>query len=275
MFLITKTNVYVSRVVWENMSPSWQKKLCSKMAAIYQSKLSAKFIPFFCKRYKLDEEKLKNYLPASGSQKFQSFQDFFTRRLKTSLVTNSDFVWPCEGYVCENGHVDQLKEVDVKGNRINLKEIFGSLKNKIAPNSYFTNIFLHNHNYHRFHSPADVTIKSVLHIPGKLLFLRPWFYTKSKVSHPSFLNERVVIEMEDSSQKTWLLCFVAGMGVGNIKLEPKIAVGTQVAIGEEIGLFLLGSSCCMISPYSIDSMKYMHGVKVGNAIPILKCKEIE
>jgi phosphatidylserine decarboxylase len=270
MFLITKANVYVSRMMWENMSPSWQKKLCAKLAAIYQTKLSAKFIPFFCQRYKMDAEKLKNYEPASGERTFQSFQDFFTRKLKTKLAINSDFAWPCEGYVCENGQIDQLNEVDVKGNRINIREIFGSLKNKIGPRDYFTNIFLHNHNYHRFHSPTNATIKSIVHIPGKLLFLRPWFYTKSKVSHPSFLNERVVIEMEDAFQKTWLLCFVAGMGVGNIKLQPNVSVGSKVTIGEEIGLFLLGSSCCMISPYSLEKMGYMDAVKVGNPILVAK-----
>lgn len=270
MYFFTKANVIASQYFWENLSGNSQKKLCRLFSSFYNCRLSSVMIQPFCFRYKITQDKLRNYLPASGKNKFQSFQDFFTRKLANDLKVYSDFAWPCEGFVCESGKFKEIGEVNVKGNLINACNIFGRFYSEIENDSTFVNIFLHNHNYHRFHSPVDGTVLDIQFISGKLLFLRPWFYQKSKVSLPSFLNERVIIKMKDKNQKTWLICFVAGMGVGNIRLHNNIAIGSEIKIGEEIGLFLLGSTCCMSVPYSLGSKRYMEFVEVGKGIDIIR-----
>lgn len=269
MYFLTKANVIASQFFWENLSENSQKRLCRLTSSFYGSRLSKIFIPLFCNRYNLTAEKLKNYLPASDKNEFQSFQDFFTRKLAYQLKIFSDFVWPCEGFVCENGKFSDLGEINIKGNLINAKEIFGRFNCDIKSDCTFVNIFLHNHNYHRFHSPINGTVEDIQFISGKLLFLRPWLYQKSKVSFPSFLNERVIVKMKDQNQKMWLVCFVAGMGVGNIKLHANVAIGNQITVGEEIGLFLLGSTCCLSVPYSLVSKRYMEPVEVGSNIKFI------
>ncbi len=266
MYFITKANIITSQLFWENLSDSSQKKLCHFLARIYNSKISRFAIPFFCKRYSISQNLLQKYKPASGKNDFQSFQDFFTRKLAIPLKTNGSMSWPCEGYVCESGKFSDLNLVNIKGNLIKATKIFGKFHQDILAESSFFNIFLHNHNYHRFHSPVDAEVLDIEAISGKLLFLRPWFYQKNQVSFPSFLNERVIIKLKDSNQLVWHLCFVAGMGVGNIELHKNISIGNQIKMGDEIGLFLLGSTCCMSVPYLVAPKNYMAQVEVGAAI---------
>jgi phosphatidylserine decarboxylase len=269
MYFITKANILISKLIWENLSENSQKSFCRFLSIVYRSKISKIAIPYFCNRYHLTEEKLLLFKPASGNIEYESFQDFFTRQLRKPLVVENEFSWPCEGYVCESGKFVELKEINVKGNTIQAREIFGKFKNEIEDQFSFANIFLHNHNYHRFHSPIKGTIEEIQFISGKLLFLRPWFYPRKKVSFPSFLNERVILKIKDQNQKPWLLSFVAGMGVGNIKLHSNIFEGSTINTGDEIGLFLLGSTCCMSIPYSIQHKKYMEQVIAGTKLPVL------
>lgn len=266
MYFVTKANIIASHVFWENLSADSQKKFCRFLSNLYNLKITRLLIPSFCKRYHISHDKLEIYSPASNQNKFQSFQDFFTRKLKYQLQINSEFAYPCEGYVCDSGNFANLKEVNVKGNLIHPKKIFGRFENEINNQDSFLNIFLHNHNYHRFHSPINGIVIDIEHIPGKLLFLRPWFYARSMVSLPAFLNERVIIKLQDHNQKNWLVSFVAGMGVGNIQLNEKIQIGNHLNAGDEMGLFLLGSTCCMSVPYQLQPYKYMEQVSVGAEI---------
>lgn len=268
MMLLTKTNIIFSDLIWENLSEKNQKKVCSFLSSIYRLKISKYLILPFCRRYRILEENLNQYSPGYGGNQYTSFQDFFTRKLKEPLSFKRPFGSPVEGYVCESGVVRDLNNVKVKGQNINVREIFGSKSNQINPDDGFLNIFLHNHNYHRFHMPTDGVITSIEHIPGKLLFLRPWFYQRHNVSFPSFVNERVVVSFKDSHCKTWFVTFVAGMGVGNIKINEHVQIGKQIKSGEELGLFYLGSTCCLIVPYAIKKFKYMEKISVGGELSL-------
>lgn len=234
---------------------------------VYRWRMSALFIAPFCRRYDIDQAQMNLYLPASGGQQYKSFQDFFTRKLRLTFnCANDAIIAPCQGFVCENGPVSELSDIKVKGRMFTIKTIFDDASNKIKDSYTFVNIFLHNHNYHRFHSPVGGTILSIRNISGHLNFLRPWFYERKNVSSPSFINERYVLEIADNKERSWFLSFVGGMGVGNIKLTDGLNVGSVIRCGDELGYFLLGSTCCIAAPIDLKKFSYLQKIEVGESL---------
>ena len=162
-------------------------------------------------------------------------------------VSESDWVWPCEGLLCEEGQIGTMEVAKVKYDSRRVETVFGCKKGEIPSYYSFTNVFLHNKNYHRIHAPVDGTITRIQHIPGDLIVLRPWIY-KQNPSLPAFRNERYNIDIKDVKNRIWHLSIVGGPAVGTIALDPKIAIGNNVKKVDEIALFYLGSTCCMAAP---------------------------
>lgn len=263
----TRINQIFAIHIWNDLPVSIQKFISRVASRTYTWKVSKFFIGQFCRRYDLSEDQLRLYAPSSGAKNYKSFQDFFTRKLKQPVAANSAAVIsPCEGFVCENGIVGDLNEVVVKGHSYQVRNIFNDINSKIKDSYTFINIFLHNHNYHRFHAPVTGTILNIQFIPGQLNFLRPWLYGENKVSSPSFVNERCIIEIADRQSRSWFLSFVAGMGVGHIKLTEGLSVGSQLISGDEIGYFLLGSTCCIAAPVELKKFSYLQKIGIGEQL---------
>lgn len=263
----TQINQIFAIHFWNDL-PICVQKFVSKIASIaYSWTISSYFIGQFCRRYKLTPEQLNLYVPNSGSAKYKSFQDFFTRKLKKPIeIDSTAIIAPCQGFVCENGLISDFQQVVVKGHPYTIRNIFNDFSLKIKDSYTFINIFLHNHNYHRFHAPVSGTILNIQFIPGQLNFLRPWFYSKNSVSTPSFVNERCIIEIADQQNRSWFLSFVAGMGVGHIRLSEGLSIGSKLSSGDEIGYFLLGSTCCIAAPTSLKKFSYLQKVELGELL---------
>ena len=171
-------------------------------------------------------------------------------------------IWPCEGYICDWGLFSQKERSKVKGQSLDLNTIFNS-ENTVTKDYFFTNIFLHNHNYHRVHSPVSGKISKLTRIPGSLVFLRPWFYPRGEASTPAFRNERLIIEMLDLRGRPLYLAMVGGFGVGSIEINSDISLGTFVTVGQELAKFNLGSTVCLATPFATQIEKYLDLVNVG------------
>ena len=194
---------------------------------------------------------MSRFVPASGSKSYQNFQDFFTRKLKEPPELKGNSTWPCEGILCEYDQVGQLPQVIVKKEKRDLRTIFGEGGSRIPDDYYFSNVFLHNKDYHRIHAPISGQITRIEHIPGDLVLLRPWIYPEDP-SHPALRNERYNVDITDRRGKTWYLSIVGGPAVGTVKLSEKSCLQSYITAGEEIATFLLGSTCCMASPLPVN-----------------------
>jgi phosphatidylserine decarboxylase len=266
MKVSTYLHSITAKSIWNPLPGGIQKVISDIWSRLYTTKFSAFLIAPFCSKYSIGEEMLLNYMPSTDSGQYSSFQDFFTRRLKIPLIKCSNYVWPVQGYVCDFGKVSDLPPVKIKGEIHPVPFIFGNAEQRIPGNYFFVNIFLHNHNYHRFHSPIDGTVINIQYVKGQLTFLRPWLYKKSLVSLPAFKNERIIIEIEDTSGRSWFVTFIGGMGVGKIKLHENVQVGNSIETSDEIGLFLLGSTCCLAIPEVIENLHYMKKIQVGEKL---------
>lgn len=265
--MATKLHQFFAGFVWNPLPGAFQRVFSDISARLYQTKWSARMIEPFCERYGLNDLMLTYYRPSSEADSYQTFQDFFTRKLSTPLdKSKAEMVWPCQGYVCDYGLVKDFDLVKIKGEKHEVKFVFGSAEHRIPDDYTFINIFLHNHNYHRFHAPVDGTIVHIEYIKGRLTFLRPWLYQARDISLPAFKNERVIIEIKDKNHRSWFITFVGGMGVGKIHLHDTIKVGASIERTDEIGYFLLGSTCCLAIPEEVEDLHYMKKVQVGEAL---------
>lgn len=253
--------------LWNRLPTVLQFALSRFYSYLFKLSFSRLFIFPFCKMNSLDREYLKQFRPAGEKRSYQSFQDFFTRRLVTPLKTEAYSVWPCEGYVCQQGQIEDLTAITVKGQWRNLQTIFDPSKQSLVPGHYhFSNVFLHNHNYHRIHAPVSGKITRIQQVSGKLSFLRPWFYGRFEVSKPALFNERFNIDIRDHFDRTWFLSIVGGMGVGTIQILNQLKVGSMLRAGDELALFRLGSTCCIASPDEPKKKYYMETVVAGEPL---------
>ncbi len=238
---------FLSVDVWGALPSHLQKKISTVYTTLYKKKFSRYIIsPYLWLNYS-DKTYLDKFKPPMGKKTYGNFQDFFTREFKVMPDNPSQWVWPCEGLLCDMGHVDDLQKSNVKNDIRQIAVIFGVDEDLIPKEHVFTNVFLHNKNYHRIHSPISGTISRIQHVPGDLVVLRPWIY-KQNPSLPAFRNERYNIDITDEMGRVWYLSIVGGPAVGTIELGKNIKVGSTVEKLQELSIFYLGSTCCMAAP---------------------------
>lgn len=253
---------FLSVGLWGALPSSWQRGLSKMYTQLYTQPFSRHIIPAYLNWHYSDKNYLSKFKPPDGKTAYLNFQDFFTREFKSLPINDSAWVWPCEGLLCDVGKIGALKTTQVKSDRRNIHTVFGIEAHDIPEDYVFSNVFLHNKNYHRIHSPIDGTITRIQHIPGDLVVLRPWIY-KQNPSLPAFRNERYNIDITDGDGKIWHLSIVGGPAVGTIALGKHIGLGAQVEKLQEISVFYLGSTCCMAAPQAPRFHKKNAFVEVG------------
>lgn len=268
---------FFANCFWTYLPHFTQKKLSRAFSYFFELKISRLIILPYCLFFDISTEYLDQFESESGKPYYSSYSDFFQRKYKITPNISTSVTWPCEGYLCDWGSFSDKNFSLVKGQNLNHNDIF---KSYICDDEdyFFVNIFLHNHNYHRIHSPVDGKIIQITSIPGDLIFLRPWFYKSTDISYPAFRNERIIFEIEDSLKRSWHLAMVGGFGVGTIEIYPQYAIGSILKAGEEFAKFKLGSTVCIASPEPLHVEHYLQKVYVGqtaNKSTLLKKSFIE
>ncbi len=238
---------FLSVNIWGSLPSTLQRRISSLYAENYNKPFSKWIIKPYVKYYYRDKNYLEGFIPPEGKEDFENFQDFFIRRFKSLPDNPQPWVWPCEGLLCDENRVGQMSTSRVKSDVRSVHTIFGLEEDQIPPHYTFTNVFLHNKNYHRIHAPVSGTISRIQHIPGDLVILRPWIY-KQDPSLPAFRNERYNVDITDEHGRIWYLSIVGGPAVGTIELAEKIQLGAVIGKLDELALFYLGSTCCMAAP---------------------------
>ena len=234
--------------IWRPIPPAVQKipfKAFTSLLNLRMSKCILK--PYQHFHYKGDLSYLNQFCSSREDGQYRSFQDFFTRRYKTHPRVVADNVWHCEGVLYESKTVREVPQVKVKGQLRNIRTIFGKFGSELKEEDHYTNVFLHNKDYHRIHSPTKMRVLGYERIRGKICYLRPWIY-KDFPSYPALFNERVNLKLEDRSGRPWYMSIVGGPGVATIEMGNDFEIGAEYNAGDEIALFLAGSTCCMVSP---------------------------
>lgn len=249
---------------------SWQQNLIPQhllsrfMGTLANAKLGClthfgikKFIAHY--HVNMGEAKISDY------RQFPSFNDFFTRALKSDArVMPSDpkvFISPVDGCVSECGKIQKDQLLQAKGAYFNLLDLLGGDKASAQhfEDGQFLTAYLSPKDYHRFHMPIAGELKKMIYVPGKLFSVN-----QSSVKNVPGLfarNERVICIFDTEIGKVALIS-VGAMIVGSMSMQWHGVVAPQAKRivqtwdycdqkiilnrGDEVGHFRLGSTVILL-----------------------------
>ena len=246
------------------------------MSKHFTSLLSDMFGKFAGKPFSPSVQKVinKGYVSLMGldMSEFQAPESYptlnalFTRALvKERAIAEGDdaMIAPADSLVTHFGTIKEGDAYQIKGMEYDVGALLGDDYSEQADRlegGEFINFYLSPRDYHRYHMPMDLTIKSLTHIPGKIYPVNmPLLRHKKDL----FIeNERVVIETEDSKGRLHMLVLVGALNVGKmvVTFEEEIETNSEVREpvhylyhdltmkkGELFGWFEMGSTILTFS----------------------------
>lgn len=181
-------------------------------------------------------------------QKYLSFNDFFSRRLKPDArlidADISHIISPADGKISEIGHIKKNSILQAKNHAYTLENLLGGekfLHADLFENGKFITIYLSPKDYHRVHIPIKGKLLQTVYIPGKFFSVNP--ATVESVPDLFAKNERVITFFDTASGKIAVI-FVGAMIVGSIVITAQ--EGDTLEKGQELGYFQLGSTVIVL-----------------------------
>lgn len=225
---------------------------------------------------------------------YASFEDLFTRSLKKGArPIQGDLCAPCDSYLRYSQPVDRGQAIQAKGLYYSVNDLLfagGTVDKSFRP-SWLCTFYLAPHHYHRVHVPFSGFLHSVLYVPGELWPVNEPF---AKVVPRLYCrNERVVFELVHQDGGKAFLVMVGALHVGRMKVNavnffetnklsrqlsfghPKTFPFSQprkVSVGDELGMFMLGSSVIMVfddvlaKRFSFHRISQARPIKMGEKI---------
>lgn len=214
-------------------------------------------VTVYCRAYRVD-------LSEAAEERWPTFDAFFTRRLREGvrpvcpdadvLVSPSDSRLTQVGPLPPDGRLEQ-----VKGRTYPVEELLGDPV-EAAPfrKGFAATLYLSPSMYHRVHAPADVAVRAVRYLPGRLFPVNA--LGTRRVDRLFAVNERVVVLL-DSPLGPLALVLVGAMVVGSISLAFAPLVTNQgnrprplsfpspprLRRGDELGAFHIGSTVVLLA----------------------------
>lgn len=197
---------------------------------------------------------------------YGSILELFTRRLKPGLrpldPDPAALLCPVDGVLDAFGSVQDGLLLQAKGRSYTLAALLAdeALAAQFEGGTFST-LYLSPKDYHRVHSPADVAVSSVTHVPGAL-----WPVNQRAVREVDGLfakNERLVMLLESERFGRMAYVMVGATNVGHMRLYfdedvvtnvPRPRIGRKeytpprpLARGAELGVFEMGSTVILIT----------------------------
>lgn len=240
------------------------KQLITQLAGLFASKacgsLTTQVIRWFVRRYQVNMDEAAN----SDISSYATFNDFFTRPLKSGArpLADADFICPVDGAISQFGKIEQDQIFQAKGHSYSTLALVGgdtSLAQQFLQ-GHFACLYLSPKDYHRIHMPCDGTLLSMTYVPGDLFSVNPT--TAENVPNLFARNERVVCAFTSKTHGQFVMVLVGATIVGSMATHwhgivnpPRSKTirrwsyadqAIHLAKGEEMGKFLLGSTVVML-----------------------------
>ncbi len=214
---------------------------------------------------------------------YASLGDFFARKLRVGArpIAESWAVHPSDSCITEFGIIDRGTLIQAKGQKYNLVPF---IEEPAAfakyDQGYFVTYYLCPTDYHRVHSPVSGFIRSVTYIPGDLWPVNSW--STENIPKLFATNERAYVEIATEFGPVGVV-FVGATNVGSIVLpfapdfitnqgqKPKrkiFEIPLEIAKGEELGIFRMGSTVVLLLSPEIRSKIPSLAVKKGSLVRV-------
>ena len=281
----------------------WHTTKAIRMSRHYTSAISDAFGRFAGKAFPASIQKVinKGYVSLMGldmsefqpPEAYPTLNALFTRafvRERQIAESKDAMIAPADSLVTHFGKIREGNAYQIKGMQYPIDRLLGSdYTDKVEglEGGEFINFYLSPKDYHRYHMPMDLTIKSLTHIPGKIYPVNmPLLRHKKDL----FIeNERVVVECYDSKKRLHMLILVGALNVGKmvVTFEEKVKTnshirepehyeygdGLAMKKGELFGWFEMGSTILTFSqkeaiwPEVSINQKVKFGEEIAKILP--------
>ncbi len=238
--------------------------LAGRFAGWRGGALTTAAIRRFVRRYGVNMDEAAQTDVAS----YSSFNEFFTRRLKNGARPMADaaYVSPVDGAISQCGPIAGDRIFQAKGHSYTTCALVGGDATLAAQfeGGEFATLYLSPRDYHRIHMPCAGRLTRMMHVPGDLFSVNP--VTARGVPGLFARNERVVCVFE-GERGPFVMVLVGATIVGSMATvwhgvvnpprpgqvrEWTYEMGNiELAQGEEMGRFLLGSTVVMLFPKGV------------------------
>lgn len=222
-------------ILWTLAKRAWFSRWYGRRMDKNSSK--AKIKPFIAK-YNLNEDEFE-----TKPENFNSFNDFFSRKLKLSArpITQDEksAVFPADGRHLGFPCISTTDGIFVKGQKFNLPELFQS---KELSKPYFNGSIVLSRlcpvDYHRFHFPVDGIISDNSLLNGSLFSVNPIALRKNLgiVWH----NKRYLSFLDTKKFGKVAQFLIGATFVGSVTITCPFQ--KEVKKGDEFGFFSFGGS---------------------------------
>jgi phosphatidylserine decarboxylase len=258
-------------------------ELAGRIARAQFGSLTHAIIRRFIKRYGVNMDEAAQ----PDVTHYASFNDFFTRALKPGVrpLADAAFVCPVDGAISQLGRIEGDQIFQAKGHSYSTRALVGGDAQLAAQfeDGDFATIYLSPRDYHRIHMPSAARLRRMIYVPGELFSVNP--ATARGVPGLFARNERVVCVFDmpcDAGQTSqqFVLVLVGATIVGSMATTwhgvvnpPRSSqvrewryddVPVQLAQGDEMGRFLLGSTVVMLWPK--DTVRFNEQWQAGRAV---------
>lgn len=217
---------------------------------------------------------------------YRSVQHVFTRALRSGVrPVKGIYCSPSDGILLHSGPTDANTVIVAKGISYRLDELVHGICGRKVDVGWSSVFYLAPHNYHRVHSPLSGTIQSIRHLPGNLWPVSP--RTLSYIPNLYSTNERLVFQLAlDGFEHPAFVVMVGALNVTTMstKFWPELndkrslfltspqtyipaAGGNRIGVGEELGIFELGSTVVTVLPAAFVERHSL--LAISNQQPIL------
>jgi len=218
-------------------------------------------------------------LSEARETRFSSLHECFIRQLRDGARPVDRrpevLISPSDGIVGELGVVEGDRVYQAKGFPYRLSDLFGS-EAKAEPyrNGTYVTLRLTSAMYHRFHAPADASVKHVTYISGDTWNVNP--IALKRVERLFCRNERVALHLRLADGQPMALVAVAAVLVAAVRLHcldvllhlrwsgpNEIPCDKSASRGDELGWFEHGSTIIVFAP---AGFKPCTGIQNGSRV---------
>lgn len=252
----------IAFIVLQYLLPQqWLSRLVGRLAQCQTPWLKNLLIQRFIHHYGVDMSEAADPEPVN----YAHFNAFFTRALRAGVRPidgePDTLSCPADGVISQLGHIRAGRIFQAKGQDYGLSQLLAgdeALAAEFVDGSFAT-IYLAPKDYHRVHMPLDGTLRSMSYVPGSLFSVNQT--TAENVQHLFARNERLVTVFDTPAGPMAMVLvgamIVAGIETvwaGQVAPPPRqiqrtdypLQQGVQLAKGEEMGRFKLGSTVILL-----------------------------
>ena len=252
-------------------------RLAGLLASAELGALTTWVVRRFVAKYKVNMSQAHETDPAQ----YKSFNAFFTRALRDGArpLAKASWLSPVDGAISQFGQIEKDQIFQAKGHHYSTSALVGGDSALAAQfeNGHFATLYLSPRDYHRIHMPCAGRLLRMVHVPGDLFSVNP--STARGVPGLFARNERVVCTFE-TAHGPLVMALVGATIVGSMstvwhgQVNPPRpgqlrewryeTQNIQLAQGQEMGRFLLGSTVVML--FAKNSISFAQNWAAAGAI---------